>query len=68
MGLKSTVLLDEQFAVGTLYGAGGTPSAVLIDADGKIASSLMVGGLGVMELLEWRERPVSAEVALASAS
>jgi peroxiredoxin len=35
MGLTSTVLLDQQFAVGRAFGASGTPSAVLVDAEGK---------------------------------
>jgi len=51
MGLKSTIALDDAFGVGKLYGANGTPSALLIDADGRIASGLVVGALGVLELL-----------------
>ena len=51
MGLESTVLLDDKFAVGQSYGANGTPSGVLIDAEGKIASALVVGAPGVMALL-----------------
>jgi peroxiredoxin len=43
MGLRSPVLLDQGFATGRKYGAGGTPSAVLIDAAGKIASEVAVG-------------------------
>jgi len=33
MDLRSTILIDERFATGSLYGASGTPSAVLIDAN-----------------------------------
>jgi peroxiredoxin len=51
MGLESTVLIDDKFAVGQSYGASGTPSAVLIDGKGKIASGLAVGAPGVFELL-----------------
>jgi peroxiredoxin len=68
MGLRSTILRDEKFAVGMLYGAGGTPSAVLIGTDGKIASGVVVGGTAVMGLLDGQERPGSAVVALAAAS
>jgi thiol-disulfide isomerase/thioredoxin len=33
MGLRAPVLLDHGFATGRAFGAGGTPSAVLIDAE-----------------------------------
>jgi thiol-disulfide isomerase/thioredoxin len=52
MGLSSAVLLEEDFAVGRSYGASGTPSAVLIDEYGLVASALMVGASGVLALLE----------------
>jgi peroxiredoxin len=50
-GLKSPVVLDSGFNVGRAYGASGTPSAVLVSADGKIASGLAVGGPTVISLL-----------------
>jgi peroxiredoxin len=50
MGLTSTVVLDQQFAVGRLFGASGTPSAVLVDAEGMIASEVAVGAPAVLEL------------------
>jgi thiol-disulfide isomerase/thioredoxin len=50
MGLTSPVLLDQQFAVGRAFGASGTPSAVLVDAEGKVASEVAVGAPAVMEL------------------
>ena len=50
MGLGSTVVLDQQFSVGRAFGASGTPSAVLVDAEGKIASEVAVGAPGVLEL------------------
>jgi thiol-disulfide isomerase/thioredoxin len=50
MGLSSTVVLDQQFAVGRTFGASGTPSAVLVDAEGKVASEVAVGAPAVMEL------------------
>jgi peroxiredoxin len=50
MGLRSTVVLDQQFAVGRAFGASGTPSAVLVDEEGNIASDVAVGAPGVLEL------------------
>jgi peroxiredoxin len=50
MGLASPVLLDQNFAVGRAFGASGTPSAVLVDAQGKVASEVAVGAPGVLEL------------------
>jgi peroxiredoxin len=49
-GLSSTVVLDQNFAVGRAFGASGTPSAVLVDAQGKVASDIAVGAPAVMEL------------------
>jgi peroxiredoxin/membrane associated rhomboid family serine protease len=50
MGLASPVLLDQNFAVGRAFGASGTPSAVLVDAQGKVASDIVVGAPAVLEL------------------
>jgi peroxiredoxin/uncharacterized membrane protein YphA (DoxX/SURF4 family) len=50
-GFKSTILLDQGFRTGEAFGASGTPSAILIDADGNVASGLSVGGPEVMNLL-----------------
>jgi methylamine dehydrogenase accessory protein MauD len=47
----STVLLDPEWAVSTAFGADGTPMAVLVGADGRIASSVVGGGPAVLELL-----------------
>jgi thiol-disulfide isomerase/thioredoxin len=57
-GIASTVLLDQGFATGRAYGASGTPSAVLIDADGKVASTVAVGGPATLALMRG---PVGAE-------
>lgn len=43
MSLGSTVVLDLGFAAGRSFGASGTPSAVLGDEEGKIASEIAVG-------------------------
>ncbi|MDQ3224199.1 MAG: redoxin domain-containing protein [Gemmatimonadota bacterium] len=50
MGLGATVVLDQGFRTGTDFGAGGTPSAVRIDAQGRIASALTVGAPAVLAL------------------
>jgi peroxiredoxin len=50
MGLTSPVLLDQSFATGRAFGASGTPSAALVDAEGKVASEVAVGAPGVLEL------------------
>jgi peroxiredoxin/uncharacterized membrane protein YphA (DoxX/SURF4 family) len=50
MGLCAPVLLDQGFATGRGFGAGGTPSAVLIDGEGKIASEVAVGAPAVLAL------------------
>jgi thiol-disulfide isomerase/thioredoxin len=55
MGLRSTVVLDQQFSAGRAFGASGTPSAVLVDAEGKIASEVTVGAPRVLELAGTRQ-------------
>jgi peroxiredoxin len=50
MGLRSTVVLDQDFSVGSAFGASGTPSAVLVDEEGKVASELAVGAPSVLAL------------------
>lgn len=58
-GLRAPVVLDQE--VGTLraFGAAGTPSAVLIDAGGKIASRVAVGADAVLALAGSPGQPVS---------
>ena len=55
-GIASTVVLDEGFATGRAYGVSGTPSAVLVDEAGRIASAPAVGAPGVMAMLRARSR------------
>ena len=52
MGLRSPVLLDQGFSVGSAFGASGTPSAVLVDAKGNIASDVAVGAQAVLALAQ----------------
>lgn len=51
MGLDVPILLDEEFATGRAFGARGTPSAVLIAADGTVQSPVTVGAPAIMQLL-----------------
>ena len=51
LGLRSPVVLDQLFAVGSAFGASGTPSAVLVDTRGNVASEVVVGAPAVMGLL-----------------
>jgi hypothetical protein len=48
MGLRSPVLLDSGFNTGSAFGARGTPSAVRVDAEGRIASSMAVGRQAIL--------------------
>ena len=49
-GLRSMVVLDDEFTAGATFGATGTPAAVLLDAHGMIASPVAVGKVSVMRL------------------
>ena len=51
-GFRSLVLLDEGFTAGTAFGIDGTPMAVLLDADGRVASSVAAGADAVLELAD----------------
>jgi peroxiredoxin/uncharacterized membrane protein YphA (DoxX/SURF4 family) len=50
LGFRSTVVIDGSFAVGHAFGATGTPSAILVDASGVIASTVAAGGPAVLAL------------------
>jgi peroxiredoxin len=50
LGLHSPIVLDDGFAVGRAFGASGTPSAVLLDSEGRIASSVVAGADDVLAL------------------
>jgi thiol-disulfide isomerase/thioredoxin/uncharacterized membrane protein YphA (DoxX/SURF4 family) len=50
MGLSSEIALDQSFAAGQAFGTSGTPSAILVDREGRIASRLAVGAPDVMAL------------------
>ena len=46
----SPVLIDERFGAGAQFGATGTPMAVLISADGRVASEVVAGADAVFAL------------------
>jgi hypothetical protein len=51
MDLESTILLDDSFTAGMACGVRGTPSALLIDENGNVASPVAVGASNIMSLL-----------------
>ncbi|MES2522634.1 MAG: redoxin domain-containing protein [Gemmatimonadota bacterium] len=63
MGLTVPVVLDVDSVGARTLGAGGTPSAVLVDAEGRIASDLAVGAQAVFALAApveaWRDGPTA---------
>jgi thiol-disulfide isomerase/thioredoxin len=50
-GFASEVLLDPEWTVSSALGADGTPMAVLVAANGRVASGVVGGGPAVLELL-----------------
>ncbi|MBV9172935.1 MAG: redoxin domain-containing protein [Chloroflexi bacterium] len=60
-GIKSPVLLDPNFSVGLRFGVNGTPSALLVDAEGRIASAVGVGAPGVWPLLGGAPSPPNGQ-------
>jgi peroxiredoxin len=50
-GFRSSVVLDTDFSAGNAFGASGTPSAIKISAEGRVASLVAVGADDVMRLL-----------------
>jgi hypothetical protein len=44
-------ILEQSFATGRAYGASGTPSGLLIDKEGKVASQVALGAPAVLALL-----------------
>jgi peroxiredoxin len=51
-GFLSPVVLDRDFDAGHAFGAQGTPSAVLVDAAGSIASAVATGATEVIQLFQ----------------
>jgi hypothetical protein len=52
MGLRSPVVIEQaDRSIGRMFGARGTPTVVLIDAEGRIASELAAGAPAVLALM-----------------
>jgi peroxiredoxin len=51
LGLRARIVIDNAFTTGGDYGVTGTPSAILLDAEGRVASSLVAGADAVLDLL-----------------
>jgi len=51
MGLRSEILLDDDFLVGRAFKSTGTPSAVLLDEQGYVSAPLATGEDAVRSLL-----------------
>ena len=49
-GFLASVVLDQGFRTGQLFGADGTPSAVLLDEECRVASGVKVGAAEVLAL------------------
>jgi peroxiredoxin len=63
LGLDAPIVLDHELEVGWSFGVTGTPSGVLVDADGRIASELAVGAPAIRALVEVsRDRVHSAAI------
>lgn len=52
LDLPVPILLDQGFVTGFAFGARGTPSAVLIDAAGRVASPVAVGAPAILALAQ----------------
>lgn len=50
MGISSPVVLDDTYAVWDAFDVSGTPSAILVDAEGRVASKMVMGSVAVLEL------------------
>jgi methylamine dehydrogenase accessory protein MauD len=59
MNLRSTVVLDSNSEVGTVFNANGTPMAVLLDAQGIVASDVAAGAEAVLALAGVKPSPLS---------
>jgi len=55
MGLSSVVVLDAESQAAHAFAARGTPMAVLLDGDGRVASHVAAGAPAVFALANRRE-------------
>ena len=49
-GFRAQVLLDPYFGSGQMFGATGTPSAIVLDEEGRVASEVGIGAPAVFAL------------------
>ena len=49
-GFRSRVLLDQSFGAAQMFAAGGTPAAVMLDEEGRLASHVGAGGPEVLAM------------------
>lgn len=50
LGFQSSVVLDKSFKIAEAFGARGTPSAVLVNAEGRIISTVGIGARDILAL------------------
>ncbi len=62
LGLRSTIVRDPDFNVPALFQASATPTAVLIDEEGIVASKVKVGGPDVMKLIKTSRAKANATI------
>ncbi len=60
LGLRSPIVLDPDFQTGRAFGAAGTPAGILIDAQGRVASAVVVGAEAVLALAGRSPAPAAA--------
>lgn len=60
MGLGSPIILDQSFSHGSAFRIRGTPSAVLVDSNGRIASDVASGADAVFTLAQKRRYLVNS--------
>jgi hypothetical protein len=56
-GLEATILIDARSRAAAAFGAGGTPMAVRVDSEGVVASKVVAGREGVLDLLNLEPVP-----------
>ncbi|MGI9020517.1 MAG: MauE/DoxX family redox-associated membrane protein [Solirubrobacterales bacterium] len=61
-GISAPILLDDGFGVARSVGVRGTPSAIRVDREGRVASGVAVGADAVLALAR-RDGPASGESA-----
>ena len=66
MNLRSPVALDQGSSAMSAFGANGTPMAMLVDAEGNIASELAAGAPAVLALAGASQAQASAPAGTAA--